>query len=130
MVALYQLIFFLMALLNGQVVYHEVDGTIDGVDIYGRERQAPAAMDCFEGVPHVWLGDGVTFEIFAHELVHAYDCVDDGEMNGSPWPDRPPPWPVGERIVTLDCWLSDVEWAACESVHDPAGALKRWRARD
>lgn len=129
MTAIVSLILFLLSFFQGAVVYHPAEGPIEGTDVYGRERQALAAMDCIDGVPHVWLARGVTLEMFAHELVHSYDCVDDGVMNGSPWPDRPTTWGIGQRIVSRYCWDSDVEWAACESVADPRAAVARWKDR-
>lgn len=128
MSAILSLILFLLTAVSGRVVYHQSIEPIEAVDAYGEARVLLAGTECRAGVPHVWLAQGVTLRIFAHELVHAYDCFDDAVMNGSPGPERPPSWGVGARIVSRYCWENDAEWSACESVRDPVEALRRMRS--
>ncbi|MGE3960121.1 MAG: hypothetical protein AB7F65_00395 [Dehalococcoidia bacterium] len=47
-------------------------------------------------------------ETLAHELIHAYDCRDNGAVDGSPGHPRPAERPPG---------LSDREWSAGDDAH-------------
>ena len=50
--------------------------------------------------------------VVLHELAHAYDCQDNGVMDGSPIsrPDQRPAW------ASEYCWAADAEWYACAVV--------------
>ena len=102
------------ALAGLGVVVHEVEGPVHFVDLYGEERHAPGALSCAPGEPpELWISAGADLVVLVHELAHAFDCLDDGELNGSPTrrPDARPAW-------TSDyCWSSDPEWYACSVVH-------------
>ena len=41
---------------------------------------------CSAGHPAVAFDGGATGNVVVHEYLHAYDCWDDGVMNGSPYP--------------------------------------------
>lgn len=51
----------------------------EGVGVAGRAF-------CYTGHPAVSFDESVSDNIVVHEYLHAYDCVDDGAMNGSPYP--------------------------------------------
>ncbi len=91
---------------------HRVDGPVEFTDLYGSAREAEAALGCDEGTPHLWLSPTVTLETLAHELAHANDCIDNGEMDASTTirPTVRPDW------VSNYCWNSDAEWYACSVV--------------
>lgn len=40
-----------------------------------------------DGRSEVHLPQTAAFTTWVHELAHAYDCADDGELNGSPMPE-------------------------------------------
>ena len=54
----------------------------------------------------------MTLETLAHELAHANDCIDNGEMDASTTirPTVRPDW------VSNYCWNSDAEWYACSVI--------------
>ncbi len=60
------------------------------------------------GRSEVHLPRTAPFTTYLHELAHAYDCLDDGEMNGSPLP--PSSSFVGEH---RQCTLNQVQRYAC-----------------
>ena len=104
----------LWVLASPNVVTHEVDGPVRFIDLYGVEREAPGALACPSGgAAQLWLSDDAGLEVVVHELAHAFDCVDDGELNGSPGPMRSarPEW------VSDYCWSSEAELYACWVVH-------------
>jgi hypothetical protein len=112
----------LWALAGAGVVVHEVEGPVHFVDLYGEERHAPGALSCQPGrPPELWISNDADLEVLAHELAHAYDCLDDGELNGSPAP-RPAQRPTW---VSDYCWSSDAEWYACDVVHVASGQAGR-----
>ena len=91
---------------------HRVDGPVEFTDLYGSAREAEAALGCDAGTPHLWLSPTVTLKTLAHELAHANDCIDNGEMDASTTirPTVRPDW------VSNYCWNSDAEWYACSVV--------------
>lgn len=100
----------LWSAVGGQIDIHPSAEPVRFVDLYGQEREEPAALACAPGLPpQLWIGRGLTLDIFVHELAHAYDCLDDGLLNGSPMPrpEQRPDW------VSDYCWDSSAEWYAC-----------------
>lgn len=91
---------------------HRVDGPVEFTDLYGSAHEAEAALGCDEWTPYLWLSPTVMLATLAHELAHANDCIDNGEMDAST-PIRPtmrPEW------VSNYCWNSDAEWYTCSVV--------------
>ncbi|MDA1062001.1 MAG: hypothetical protein O2895_03720, partial [Chloroflexi bacterium] len=114
MAELFGLYLTLWALSGAGVVVHEVAGPVQFVDLYGDERDAPGAFSCVPGQPpELWISAGADLEVLVHELAHAFDCLDDGELNGSPsrTPEARPAW------ASDYCWRSAAEWHACSVVH-------------
>jgi hypothetical protein len=111
-VALIELVTALFALAGPQLTVQHVPGAVRFTDLYGTERHAPAALECRRGgEPVLYLSPGVHIETLAHELAHAYDCADDGKLNGSPIrglrPLERPAW------ASDYCWNTVAEWYAC-----------------
>ena len=105
----------LWALSGVGVVVHEVERPVHFVDLYGEERHAPGALSCAPGEPpQLWISADADLEVLVHELAHAFDCLDDGELNGSlaRRPAQRPTW------ATDYCWSSDAEWYACSVVRN------------
>ena len=105
----------LWALSGVGVVVHEVDGPVHFVDRCGEERHAPGALSCAPGQPpELWISTDASLGVLVHELAHAFDCLDDGELNGSPGqrPELRPGW------ASDYCWSSAAEWYACWSVRE------------
>ena len=111
------------------VVVHEVEGPVHFVDLYGEERHAPGALSCAPGEPpQLWISADADLEVLVHELAHAFDCLDDGELNGS-LARRPA---AAHHAWTTDyCWSSDAEWYACSVVRNATtrahGLPERWQ---
>ena len=102
----------MLALLSmgASVDVEPVDGPVRFTDLYGSPREAVAATGCESGASVVWLSkQGAGLEVVLHELAHAYDCADNGEIDGSPGA-RPSARPAG---ISDYCWLSEAEWYAC-----------------
>jgi len=115
MAELFGLYLTLWALSGAGVLVHEVDGPVQFVDLYGEERDAPGAFSCVPGQPpELWISAGADLEVLVHELAHAFDCLDDGALNGSPshTPEARPAW------ASDYCWRSAAEWHACSVVHN------------
>ena len=107
----------LWALSGVGVAVHGVEGPVHFVDLYGEERRAPGALSCTPGEPpQLWISAGAGLEVLVHEVAHAFDCLDDGELNGSlaRRPAERPAW------ATDYCWSSDPEWYACSVVRNAA----------
>ncbi len=106
---LIKLLFGLFA-LGAPVEVESVAGPVRFTDLYGSPREAVAATGCNDGASTVWLSrEGASLEVVLHELAHAYDCADNGAIDGSlsGRPDTRPVW-------TSDyCWDSAAEWYAC-----------------
>ncbi len=60
------------------------------------------------GRSEVHLPRTASFTTYLHELAHAYDCIDDGALNGSPLP--PQSEFVGEH---RQCTLNEAQRYAC-----------------
>ena len=57
------------------------------VDIYGVERRELGAMSCVAGeTPIVWIAPSASFQTAVEEMLHLYDCLDNGLLDGSPLP--------------------------------------------
>lgn len=113
---LFGLFVTLWALVGSGVTVHQLDGPVHFTDLYGNERRAPAALACPpDGRAVLWLGDRVDLETMVHELAHALDCSDDGQLNASPIRGERPA--VRPSWVSDYCWESDAEWYACWVVH-------------
>lgn len=112
MQVLLSLLLTLWTAVSPTLQVHRVDGPVQFTDLYGSTREAEAALGCDDGTPHLWLSPTVSLETLVHELSHAYDCVDNGEMDASPTtrPAERPAW------VSDYCWYSDAEWYACSTV--------------
>ena len=110
------LLLTLWSLVGSAVVVHEVDGPVRFTDLYGNARETSSALACHpDGSAHLWLMPAADLRTVTHELAHAYDCLDDGEMNASPIAAARPrsrPWWASEY-----CWDTDAEWYACWAVH-------------
>lgn len=114
MSALVALYIALWSAVGPSVHVHELDAPVQFVDLYGNQREAPGATGCSPARgADLWFGPSADLEIVVHELAHAYDCLDDGVLNGSPIerPAERPAW------VSDYCWTSDVEWYACWAVN-------------
>lgn len=110
MAALVPLFLAIWVLVSSQLTVTFADGPVRFTDLYGVARQADAALACpAGGQPHLYLAPQVTLDTVIHELAHAYDCQDDGALNGSPSA-RPAQRP---SLVSDYCWQSDAEWYAC-----------------
>jgi hypothetical protein len=96
--------------IGASVEVEPVHGPVRFTDLYGSPREAVAATECRDGASVLWLSDdGLSLDVVIHELAHAHDCADNGEIDGSPGgrPDARPAW-------TSDyCWNSAAEWYAC-----------------
>ncbi|KKL59404.1 hypothetical protein LCGC14_2215710 [marine sediment metagenome] len=101
----------LLAMIGPSVDFRDSGEGLRFTDIYGNVRFEPTAAGCTTGgVAVIYLpASGLTLDILAHELAHAYDCIDDGYMNGSPLA-RPP---VRPAWISDYCWNSGAEWFAC-----------------
>ena len=114
MAALHLLLVWLWLLVSPQLTVQQLDGPVYFTDLYGSERVAEAALGCAEGRPQLWLSPDYSAETLAHELAHAYDCLDNGAMDGSP-----AGRPAGRPAWAPDyCWQNDAEWYACWSVRE------------
>lgn len=91
---------------------HRLDGPVQFNDLYGNAREAEAALGCSSAGPHLYLSPTVSLETLVHELAHAHDCLDNGEMDASPT-QRPAVRPAWASDY---CWFSDAEWYACSVV--------------
>ena len=113
MSALFPLFLSLWSLVAGQLAIHQLSGPVTFTDLYGSPREAEAALGCPDGKAELWLSPTVSWETLVHELAHAYDCIDDGEMNNSrsSRPATRPAW------ASDYCWSSDAEWYACSVVY-------------
>jgi hypothetical protein len=96
--------------LGATVDVETVAGPVRFTDLYGSPREAVAASGCAEGESTIWISDqGASFEVILHELAHAYDCADNGAIDGSPagHTDQRPSW------ASDYCWNSPAERYAC-----------------
>ena len=91
--------------------FRVMDGPFFYVDGYGNLRTELIATGCTsKGGAIVFLPTaGASLDELVHELAHAYDCIDNGVMDGSPIerPAERPTW------VSDYCWLLKAEWFAC-----------------
>ena len=84
----------LWSLVGGHVGLHaEPSQFVVVADERGVEHRAVAAMECRDdgsGESDIWLAVDrpwvAVVMTLTHELAHAYDCLDDGEVNASPLP--------------------------------------------
>jgi hypothetical protein len=113
MLALFSLFLSLWALVSAQVTVYPTRGPVPITDLYGSHRGAEAATGCTRGRPTIWLASTASVETLVHETAHAYDCIDDGLINGSPGlrPAARPAW------ASDYCWDADAEWYACSVVY-------------
>lgn len=96
--------------LGATVEVQTVSGPVRFTDLYGSPREAVAASGCVDGASRIWLSDqGAGFDVVLHELAHAYDCADNGTIDGSPAGHavERPTW------ATDYCWDSPAERYAC-----------------
>lgn len=113
MSALVPLFLAIWTMVSSQLGVTHLDGPVHFTDLYGNVRSADAALACAaDGRPELYLSPDVTLDTVIHELAHAYDCLDDGTLNGSPMT-RPAERP---SLVSDYCWQSDAEWYACSVV--------------
>ena len=108
-VAVFELILLLLSAIGDVEVREQ---SWDELWIGGREYSG--VVTCEEGEPAVWWSNRrLTPEVIAHELAHIYDCIDDGELNGSTGHPR-----VFRRgvVYASHCLSNSREWYACEVV--------------
>ncbi len=104
----------LLAMLGPYVVIETHEGPFGIYDSYGDLRLVDAATFCAGPgyLPMIVMTDeGLPLDVLAHELAHAYDCIDNGVMDGSPI-ERPamrPAW------TTEYCWMLHSEFFACSA---------------
>lgn len=113
MVGLLALLVTIWTLVSANLAVTQFDGPVHFTDLYGNARTAEAALACPAGeAPILLLSDHFSISTLVHELAHAYDCQDNGVMDGSliSRPEERPAW-------TSDyCWTVDAEWYACSVV--------------
>jgi len=111
MLAIVVAVLTLLVTLGPNLNVHWTDGPFGFYDGYGNPRVESSAVFCAVGhMPTLALSrSGVTLPVLAHELAHAYDCLDNGVMDGSPAtrPSIRPQW------ASDYCWDRDAEWYAC-----------------
>ena len=104
----------LLGQLGGFVTFEYIDA--DRVEYFRNDGAyviAKATTTCYydtERAPLVVLPRTASFESQIHELAHAYDCKDNGVIDGSPLPSSAwvsPEWPLCH--VEIDrgyaCWV-------------------------
>ncbi len=116
----------LFAAVGPSLVVRPTDQGVRILDLYGSDRWVPAALECRPGgEPVLYVSPRADLTTLVHELAHAHDCADDGELNASPIhgarPEVRPSW------ASDYCWNTDAEWYACWVVHsrgldDPSAA--------
>jgi len=79
------LITTLWTLVISVVTVVTINGSFETPD--GRELSA--GLGCEEGLATYYRPIDVSESVEIHELAHAFDCMDDGELNGSPGHPRP-----------------------------------------
>ncbi len=99
--ALVTLFVTLWSLVGGEVTWH------NGLPpAYAQERVLSfGGFNC--STKEGWVTTNAPLRVVVHELAHAYDCLDDGKLNGSPGLYPP---------VTLAPWEDPAEWYAYEVV--------------
>lgn len=85
------------------------EGPVLFYDAYGIHRATSAGFACAEGIPFLWVQPDVTLDVLVHELAHAYDCIDNGILDGSPI-SRPATHPAWASDY---CWVLHSEYYAC-----------------
>lgn len=113
MAGLIGLLFTIWTLVSADLTVTQFDGPVRFTDLYGSARTAEAALACpTDAAPILLLSDRFSVATLVHELAHAYDCQDNGVMDGSPIsrPDQRPAW------ASEYCWAADAEWYACAVV--------------
>ena len=104
----------LWLLINSSLTIQLEASPIRFTDLYGEAREAPAALYCSpEGLPTLMMTSPMSTRVLVHEMAHAWDCIDDGVLNGSPGHQRPE---IRPGLRADYCWGLDVEWYACEVV--------------
>lgn len=88
----------LWSLVGGQYQWHNIDRYGDGLRL--------GAFSCESG--EGWISPDAPLSIVVHELAHAYDCSDDGELNGSPG--HAPQFHVSPAL--LASWGPGYNWRA------------------
>lgn len=106
----------LFAAVGPALTVRPTDQGVRILDLYGADRWVPAALECRPGgEPVLYVSPGADLATLVHELAHAHDCADDGELNASPIrgarPEVRPAW------ASDYCWNTDAEWYACWVVH-------------
>ncbi len=103
----------LLALIGPNIDFRDSGDGFYFVDGYGNIRLEPTAVGCTTGGVAVIYSpsSGLTLDILVHELAHAWDCVDDGVMDGSPI-DRPAERPAWASDY---CWTLRAEFFACSA---------------
>lgn len=132
MTALIALLLALSAAVLPSVELHEEP--IAFRDLYGVERYEDGAAACVPGSkPIVWIARSASLEVAIEELAHAYDCLDDGMMNGSPMPTvsvlkwHGPPETAVARLHVLRYREHPAEAWAAWCLQNPGSAI--WAVR-
>lgn len=102
------LILLLSALLSAVGTVHVIP--VDRVD---------GATYCAPGVVTVEMPVSATPTLLVHEYLHVYDCLDDGELNGSPYPDGGLQWADDPPHVWVYWALGHPEQAARQIQKSP-----------
>jgi hypothetical protein len=105
------LVMQLFVLVASATAFRFVDAEHVSVPFQGYTLVTGGYMTCEAGRPEITLAARTPgFEVtLAHELAHAVDCLDDGEMNGSPLPAdatlaRPLTHCLANRAEFYACW--------------------------
>lgn len=106
----------LFAAVGPDLTVRPTDQGVRILDLYGSDRWVLAALECKPGgEPVLYVSPRADLATLVHELAHAHDCADDGELNASPIrgarPEVRPEW------ASDYCWNTDAEWYACWVVH-------------
>lgn len=107
---LIELFLLLWSLVGGQFTWHnELPPGLGEVapHVYG-------GLSC--KTREAWLAPSAGLEGAVHELAHAYDCVDDGLLNGSPGHAPDIDWGMVCDRLGHPCPYWNAEWYAYEVV--------------
>lgn len=80
--------------ISGQTNITITEPTLNGAHYQGLTY-------CYEGHAQIYLSTRATVDIYLHEFAHAYDCFDNGTLDGSPTPELCLPSLVCAEIYAL-----------------------------